>query len=139
MAKFLVFNKENWMDLPSKDRPDLTGHENVQRKINEDSKLNTLEKIGTQMQHTVKYDMRSQIGDIVEARKDSTGMVGKEPLSFALITVPMTDEEAGHYTGGIEDKYLFKYSLDMSQITLNEKKEGSLTLSRFNFLLTEKT
>lgn len=143
MAEFLVFYKENWMDLLSKDRPDLTGQENVIRKINENTSLNNADKTTAIFKKTMKYNARNQIGDIIERRQNGTGMVGKEPLSFALIKVPpMSFEKAELYTGTLFDGNLYKYkcrcSLNMSSLTLDENKEVELTTSEFNTLLTEK-
>lgn len=147
MAEFLVFNKENWMDLPSRARPDLIGYENVQRKINEDSRLDSAQKAVKQEAWTIEYNARSQLGDIVEAREDGFGLCGDEPLSFALIKVPeILLIDAKLYEGAIVTKnlekevvinYNHKSSLDMTKITLVQN-EAILTLSQFNSILTEK-
>ncbi len=143
------------MDIPSKDRPDLIGFENVKRKIEENASLNPLQKIIKQADWLAKYNGRSQINDIVEARKDGFGLCGNEPLSFALIEVPMLLKDALQYTiplvfpdivdlnGDITESghtiYKRKYSLDISGIVLDKDKTASLTLVQFNSLLTEKT
>lgn len=144
MAEFLIYNKENWMDSPSKQRPDLTGYENVQRKINENSELDGLEKTIQLMDLTQDYNVRHQRDDIVERRQDGFGMCGKEPLAFACIKViEIPFEDAEQYTKPLIDgyikKYERKYSLDITKIILDEKKEAKLTLVQFNSLLTEKT
>lgn len=143
MAEFLIFNKENWMDVPSKQRPDLIGYENVQRKIDENGSLNITQKEKAQINITNKYNARSRPGDIVEARQNGFGLCGDEPLSFALIKVPpMSLEDAKRYEGILRDeprvKYNHKCSLDMSGIILI-KNETTLTSLQFNSILIEKT
>ena len=142
MAEFLVYNKDNWMDVISKDRPDLTGKEKVLRKINDDSELNSAEKTAEVFYHTATYNARSQIGDIVEVRENGVGMVGKELQSYALIKVPSILVNKNQYEGSMMDGYMIKYhhrfSLDMSKITLDINKEANLTITQFNNLLTEK-
>lgn len=97
MAEFLVYNKEHWMDLPSKDQPEKTGYENVIDKIN-NSNYSSSAKTLALFNFIEKYNARSQKGDIIERRKDGIGMVGKELLSFALIKVPeKTYESAKQY------------------------------------------
>ena len=145
MAEFLIYNKEHWMDTPSKQRPDLTGYENVIRKINEDTELNVItrtEKLGNVFQ---KYNRRYQPGDIVEVRKDGKGMCGLEPESFALIEVPISFEIAQEYMQS--DKVINepctilhrrKYWLDISGIVLNKDKIATIDLVTFNSILKVK-
>ena len=92
MAEFLIYNKKHWMDKPSKDRPDLTGYENVIRKIEEGS-LNSLQKDKILNVYNMKYNARHTKGDIVEIREDGSwdktlkNKNSKEPLSFSVIRV----------------------------------------------------
>lgn len=151
----MVFNKDNWMDVPSKDRPGLIGFENVKRKIEENASLNPLQKTTKQADWLAKFNARTQSNDIIEAREDGYGLCGDEPLSFALIIVPMLLKDALQYTvplafpdivdlnGDITESghpiYERKYSLDISGIVLDEDKTAALTLIQFHSLLAEKT
>ncbi|MCP4648833.1 MAG: hypothetical protein GY853_01955 [PVC group bacterium] len=147
MAKFLIYNKIHYYELPSKSEPAKSGYERNQDKIT-DSVLTPSQKIEKQVQLTQKYDARSQQGDIVEIRKDDAKLCGKEPLSFALIDVPEIkfEEAVKKYHGALIEevegrKYLkrqAKSSLDISGIILNKEKEATINLEQFNNLLTEK-
>ena len=144
MAEFLIFDKDHWMDEPSPDRPDLTGYEDVQRRIN-DEQISSEAKTKKLLRLEQKYDARHQRGDIVEAREDGRPRGKKEPESFAFIRVTMPFAEAKEYMRPLEDvqnegtkseiRTLLKrrkYRLDMAGIVLDGKKTATLSLIDFN-------
>ena len=120
MAEFLVYNQEHWMDK-------LTQQEIDEHETKQDG-------------FQAKYDRRYQKGDIVEIRPDGKGMVGLEPESFALVSIPgMSVAEAEQYAkpyttienpGQINEKVVLlkrrKYKMDLSQIALDGNKKANL-------------
>ena len=140
------------MDVLSYQRPDLTGYENVLRKIDLEYGLGA-NRDKAIYNHNMKHDSRSLIGDIVEVREDGRGMCGLEPESFALIKVSMDMETAKSYAGAMIEMgdessidaktpevlhYKHKCKINMVGIKLNKKKEANLSLAQFNARLTVK-
>jgi len=179
MAKFLVFNTVTKLDIMAQIEID--------------------ERITRDRNFQKKYNARSQLGDIVEARRPGKGLCGKEPQIFALVDVPeIPFEDAWDYVdhryeevvldrdvpkevyterhtigifkydptiikeykkltnipelgnininidwitlSGIVDKVdrYQKFYLDMSKISLDDKKETTLTKTQFLSFLSEK-
>lgn len=144
MAEFLIYNQNNWMDMPSKDRPELTGYENVRQKIMDDSSLSLEQSTMALASHEVKYVSRYQPGDIVEARRDG-GLRGKlEEASFAFLQVPSVSLEDGRtYCAPKEDTDPLKtrrreYYVDMTGLILDSHQNASLTDSEFAVRLKAK-
>jgi len=98
MAELLIYNKDNWMDLPSKERPDLTGYENVKRKIKlNPNKLNKGQLAKALRLHDEKYAARYQVGDIVEVQED--GFWDKRGCGdkFSVVKLPGVSKEKAQY------------------------------------------
>ena len=135
MAEFLVYNKTHWMELPSKDFPELIGFENVRQKIMANSALSLEQSTKALLLHQRKYDARYMAGDIVEVRKDGapSGRLEKNGVDF--IRVSMAFEDAKQYMGPhVDGETLLhqrKYWIDMTGIVLSDH-EASLTLAEFN-------
>ncbi len=137
MAEFAVFNKMNWMDMPPRVRPDLTGYENVKRKIEEAAgpgieaqtvKLFELSKMDQ------KYTRRYQPGDIIEVRRDNGPRGKKETGAFLFIQVPeLSFIESKHYMQVHESPRRY-YSIDMTGL----KMDDTLTAAQFNSRLKVK-
>lgn len=142
MAKFLIYNKVHWMELPSKSAPDKTGYERNVSIINS-KLLSTAAKI-TELTKLDDTRARVQVqGDIVEIRNDEDKMCGLEPETFLLVSVPdMSDEQAKEYTGPLmnEDTLLkmFKYSLDTTGLNFNNDNEITIQSKTFMERLTVK-
>ena len=144
MAEFLIYDIDNWMDMPSKDRPELTGHENVQQKIVADSSLSLEQSTLALGHHEIKYVSRYRRGDIVEARRDG-GPRGKlEEASFAFLQVPNIILKDGRaYCVPKEDPDPLKtkrrgYCVDMTGLVLDSHQNASLTDSEFTARLKVK-
>ncbi len=139
MAEFVVFNKMNWMDMPSRVRPDLTGYVNVKRKIEEAAgpgiEAQTV-RLFELFKMDKKYEMRYQRGDVVEVRRDNGPRGSKEPESFAFISVPIDLATAKQYKqidrDGDDIKHNRKYWIDMTGLVLDKDKQAELTLGEFN-------
>ncbi len=137
MAEFVVFNKMNWMDMPSRVRPDLTGYENVKRKIEEAAgpgieaqtvKLFELSKMDQ------KYTRRYQPGDIIEARRDNGPRGKKEKEALLFIQVPEVLLEDGKQYAKAHESPRRYYSIDMTGL----KMDDTLTAAQFNSRLKVK-
>jgi hypothetical protein len=139
MAEFLVYNQEHWMDLPSKERPDLTGFENVKRKIQENKEGFTPEQVAKKLKLlNDKYNQRYKKGDVVEVKEDGFWRKRKGFGSehFALIHVPgLSGIEALKYQEPDQEvsknphrvKYhKRRYTFDMNKIPLNRKKKATV-------------
>ncbi len=137
MVEFLIYNKDNWMDVPSKQRPDLIGKENVERKITENLQLSLEQRITESHSVDFKYKARDRRGDIIEVRKIDAPSGRKEPLSFAFIIVPLEFEKAKRlYQQKDRDEkgeliHNRKYWIDMTGVVLDAKKEATLTVADF--------
>ncbi len=142
MAEFLIYNKTHWMDLPSKDFPELIGFENVRQKIMANEALTLEQSTKALIINQWKYDMRDQPGDIIEVRRDNGPRGSKEAESFAFITVPMELETAKQfvrvYVVNDEVKHKCKYWIDMVGLVLDKDKQAELTLAEFNNRLKAK-
>ncbi len=138
MAEFLIYDQDNWMDVPSKDRPDLRGYKNVERKILEESGLTIerrTEKLG---QHDIKYMRRYQRGDPIEARQDSGPRGNKEEASFIFLQVlGLSLKDAKVYCAQRIDKRR-SYYIDLTGLVIDEHKTASLSISQFNSRLKVK-
>ncbi len=149
MAEFLIYDRDNWMDVPSKDRPALTGHENVRQKIMNDSSLSLEQSTMALGFHEMKYTARHQRGDIVEARRDG-GPRGKlEEASFAFLQVlSVSLEEARGYCEPKLDLlslnetlpvvYRRGHYIDRTGLVFDSHRNVSLTESEFRSRLKVK-
>ena len=150
MAEFLIYDQDNWMDVPSKDRPDLTGKENVDRKILEEDLSIEAKTIALGVLQG-KYDARYHKGDIVEVREDGAPSGRLEKSGVDFVCVPIAFKDVKQYTmplleEGIDSldpdnpdiKRRRKYWLDMAGLILVDH-EILLTVSEFNFRLKTKT
>ena len=148
MAEFLIYNKDHWMDIPSKQRSDLTGYKNVEQKILADSRLTIEQRTKDFYLHEMKYTARYQREDIVEARRDN-GPRGKlEEESFIFLQVPGINlKDAKQYI--IPDVDLSnpdnpviikrrKYYVNIAGLMLDEHQNVSLTNADFNSRLKVK-
>jgi len=98
MAELLIYNKDNWMDLPSKDRPDLTGYENVKRKINLNlNKVKKAQLAKALRLHDEKYAARYQVGDIVEVQEDGFWANRGCGPKFSVVKLPGVSKEKAKY------------------------------------------
>ncbi len=135
MAEFLIYNKTHWMDLPSKDFPELMGFENVRQKIMANSALSLEQSTKALILHQRKYDARHMAGDIVEVRRDGapSGRLEKNGVDF--IRVPIAFEDATQYMKPRMDGDMLlhrrKYWIDMTGIILSDH-EASLSVAEFN-------
>ncbi len=141
MAEFLIYNKTHWMDLPSKDRPDLLGYDNVTQKINEGPML-AADRSKALANHWHGYTSRYRPGDIVDVRKDGAPSGRLEKTGVDFISVPMTFANAKHFMEPLLDgestKYRRRYQIDMAGVVLTDH-EATLTLAEFNNRLKVKT
>ena len=148
MAEFLIYNKDHWMDIPSKDRPDLRGYKNVERKILEDSALSIEQRTKKLGLHEMKYTARYQRNDFVEARRDN-GPRGKlEEASFAFLQVPSINLKDGKQyvvpdvdLSDVDHPFILKrrkHYMNMTGLVLDEHKNVSLTNAEFNSRLKVK-
>ena len=146
MAEFLVLNQDHWIDLPSKDRPDLIGKDNVERKILE-APMTIEARTKSLFNLQSKYDARTQKGDIVEVREDGRTPGWLEKESYMFIEVPeMHFEEAKQYmklhtegekgTIGVLDTWRIlhkcKYWIDMTGLVSDG--DSRVTLNKANML-----
>ncbi len=146
MAEFLIYDQDNWMDVPSKQRPDLTGYKNVERKILEESGLTIEQRTKKLGLHEMKYAAKYQRGDIVEARRDNGPRGRLEEASFLFLQVAgLSLEDARAYC--VEDgnadliypvSHRRKYYLDRTGLVVDEHKNISLTQAEFNSRLKVK-
>ncbi len=139
MATLLVFNKDNWMDVPSKDGPDLTGKENVTRKISEKN-LSLEDETAALINLDMKWKQRDRMGDIIEVREDDSPRGGMEKFAFAILTVPGEKKDYLKYGEADEDrtvsmypvlKHNRSYWLDIAGIPLNNKSEATIDRTQF--------
>ena len=145
MADFLIMDKPNWREIPSKERPELTGHENVVRKISEDDNLSSGEKAGKLILEGRKYDGRYRLNDIVQVRPHGFGMCGEEPLSFKILRVDgvkQGDYDVGAYFD-LSDMDNFKAAnswvyLDGSGIVFNKDKIAEIDKAKFDTIFRVK-
>ena len=144
MAEFLIYNKNHWMDVPSKDSPELTGYENVQQKIMNDSSL-SLEKSTLALGlHEITHERRYRRGDIVEARKDGGHRGKREEASFAFLQVPSVSLEDGKaYCATKEDPDYTKarkreHYVYMVGLVLDSHQNATLTDAQFRSRLKVK-
>ena len=144
MAEFLIYNQDNWMDVPSKSRPGLTGYNNVRQKIMNDSSLSLEHSTLALGHHEMKHERRYRRGDIVEARRDG-GPRGKlEEASFAFLQVPSVSLEEGKgYCVKKEDPDYTKvrrrkYYIYMVGLVLDSHKNATLTDAQFQSRLKVK-
>ena len=135
MAEFLIYNKTHWMDLPSKDFPELIGYENVRQKIMANEALTLEQSTKALILHQRKYDVRYVVGDIVEVRRDGAPSGRLEITGVDFISVPMTLANAKHFMEPLLDgesiKYRRRYRIDMTGVVLTNH-EATLTLAEFN-------
>ena len=135
MAEFLIYNKTHWMDLPSKDFPELMGFENVRQKIMANSALALEQSTKALLLHQRKYDARHMPGDIVEVRKDGAPSGRLEKTGVDFIRVPIAFEVAKQFMVPHMDGDIIlhrrKYQIDMTGVVLVDH-EASLTLAEFN-------
>ncbi len=148
MAEFLIYERDNWMDVPSKDRPDWTGYENVEQKILAKPGLTVEQKTKKLGLHEMKYTARYQKGDIVEARKDSAPRGRLEEASFLFLQIPSISlKDAKQYAKPLTDltdvDYPImlkrrKYYVNIMGLSFDEHKNVSLTSTEFNSRLKVK-
>ena len=141
MAEFLIYNQDNWLDLPSKNRPDLTGKENVERKILEKD-YTLAQRIKALALFEMKYEARSRRGDIVESRIDNGPRGKKEEESFAFVQVIGISQEDGKSYAGphldLTDQtrpmliHRSKCYIDMTGLILDDNKNVILSSVEFN-------
>ena len=139
MAELLIYNKTHWMEAPSKDRPDLTGYENVQRKINENTQLTLAESTKAIASIERKYNSRYRGGDIVEVRPDNKPRGKLEEDAFLFIKVPsLSMDEAKQYMQAHMDGETMlhrrKYWIDITGLKMND----TLTIEQWQSRLREK-
>lgn len=82
---------------------------NLINKLNNITQTEIDERISRDRNFQRKYDARSTLGDIVEARKDGIGLCGKEPSIFALIIVPsISFKDAWDYVDYRYEEIIYK-------------------------------
>ncbi len=149
MAEFLIYDQDNWMDVPSKQRLDLTGHENVERKILAESGLTIAQRTKKLALHEMKYTARYHRGDIVEARRDGGSRGKSEEASFIFLQVldisledakqyAVPDEDLSDPTGRPVIIKMSKYYVNLTGLILDKHKNVSLTSTEFNSRLKVK-
>ncbi len=136
MAEFLIYNKQHWMELPSKNNPSMTGYERNHVMVDTDSKLTIAQKIEKKDALTQKYNRRYQMGDIVEARQDGGPRGKKEEESFIFLQVPSINlETAKGYCISLESADMTirrrKYFVEMAGLILDSHNNVGLTESVF--------
>ncbi len=141
MTEFLVYNKTHWMELPSKDFPELIGYENVRQKIMANEALTLEQSTKALYLHERKFISRYRPGDIVEVRKDGAprGRLEKGVVDF--IRIPIAFEDATQYMKRHMDGEILlhrrMYQIDMTGIVLSDH-EALLTVAEFNNRLKAK-
>lgn len=130
MAELLVYNKDNWMDMPSKERPDLTGKENVERKIQEQP-FTLEQRIKNLAALEIKYEARDLRGDIIEVREDNAPRGKMEIDSFIFLQVSGL-QNAIQYGQRDRDTRKRKYRVDLTG--LQPDKDGNIKLTKNQFL-----
>jgi hypothetical protein len=143
MAKFLIYNKVHWYDLPSKSEPEKTGYERHQGLI-DDLLIPEIEKVGKHLKLNQEYESISIRGDIVEVRPDSMWLTEKEKESYVLIqVVELSYEEAKSYVDRVMDgtriKRKFKYNIDITGLVFDGNNEATISLQQATALITEKS
>ncbi len=144
MAEFLIYNKDHWMDVPSKSRPELTGYENVKQKVLDDSSLSLEQSTLALGHHEIKHERRWQRGDIVEARRDGGPRGRLEEASFAFLQVPsislkdgkaycVTKEDPDYTKARRREHYIY-----MVGLILDSHKTAILTDAQFRSRLKVK-
>ncbi len=149
MAEFLIYDQDNWMDVPSKDRPDLTGYKNVERKTLKNSKLTIEQRTKNLFINDSLFSSKDRRGDIIEAKQDNAPRGWLEEASFTFVRVQgLSLKDAKQYAIPDVDKsdpaypiliHKRKYFIDMTGLTLDLHKNVSLTINQFNSRLKEKT
>ncbi len=142
MAVLLIFNKDSWMDIPSYQRPDLTGKENVQRKVMDEG-LSLEAQTKKLLLLDMKWEARDRPGDIVEVREDAAPRGKMEKFGFVFVSVPGKKRDYLDYgkmdvlDGDVKTRtppiiiHKRSYWIDMSGIVPNNKSEASLTIGQF--------
>lgn len=138
MAEFLIFNKINYLDLPSKSNPGMTGYEYAHFKIDTNIAYTINQKIKSKDVLTKKYMVRFQPGDPNgEVHEDGfwtdgtrKGFGAKKGL--ALVCIPgMKVKDIKLYLRSLEDKtdpnkpVLLKrsqYQVDLTKVILENDK-----------------
>ena len=126
MAEFLVQTADNWMDALSK------------------AEIDEYKKKYTYFQQ--KYDMRSQPGDIVEIREDGFwDKRGHDKSFYCVIKIPgLSLSAAKEYSGPAKDQLKtditkkFRFNVDLTNISLDEKKHYVETGGIQNLIITDK-
>ncbi len=139
MAEFLIYNKDHWMDVPSKDRPDSLGYDNVVRKINEKPML-TANRVKALSLHWTKYTARYRPDDIVEVRESGRPRGKLEPEAFLFIDVPeLSFKNAKQYMQAHEDKtdsenpvllHMRIYGIDTTGLSMDDTLTAAQFISR---------
>ena len=147
MVELLLFTKLHWMDIPSVDRPDLTGLENVKRKANEE-KITIEQRAKKLFLIDKKYEMRDRPNDIIEVRRDGAPGGKKERLAFAKIRVPMDYKVAKRAFEGAdmdervpgypELKHKRRFWLDTTGLKLSYDDPVEITVEDFMMRLRAK-
>ena len=126
------------MDLPSKDRPDLIGYENVQRKIMDNGVLSLEQSTAQLVANERNYVSREQRGDVCEARRDGGPRGHLEESSFIFLQVPSVPLEEGRALCEGTADLLRSHYVDMTGLILDEHKNASLTDAEFRSRLKVK-
>jgi hypothetical protein len=142
MAKFVIYNKTHWMDLPSKSEPGKTGFERNEAII-QSKPFSSEEKVYQLLKLQDKHNAIEIKGDILEIKPDDYKINGKEKLSFVVISVPeISYENALLYQEPLRDGNIMKkrrkYNLDIQGINFNNDGEATLKLETFIGRLTIK-
>ena len=142
MAEFLIYDQVNWMDKPSKERPDLIGYENVKRKIHM-KQLSIENKTMALVNIDRKYNARYVSDNISEVRHDGTGMTNMEKFSFKLVCAPsipfVNVNGLGNNKEDSNERVLKRasYSLNTAGLTFDKDKTVVIDEAIFNSRLVE--
>lgn len=141
MTEVFIFNKQPWRDAPSKDRPDLTGQENVIRKLNENSKLSITQRTKNLIIEEQHHEAQDRPGDIVEIREYGAPGGSSEGNSWAKIIVDMDSAVAKRSYEGVHWDYtdpkfpVYKHKrgfwLDTTGLVLSYDKPIELSVADF--------
>ncbi len=138
MAVLLIYDQDNFMDIPSKDNPGLTGYKNVERKIL--AKDLTIEQKTVELGRNERnYTARHKCNDIVESREEGGPRGSMEWLSYIFLTVDGLSQKDGVRYTEPDGTYWRGHYVNMTGLIPDKDKNVTISLSEFNSRLKVKS
>ncbi len=138
MAVLLIYDQIHWMDKPSKDRPDLAGYKNVERKILEKSGLTIEQRTKNLGLNYMNHEAKHQRGDITESREEMGPRGSMEWVSYIFLTVDGLSQKDGVRYTETDGTHRRGYYVNMTGLLPDWDKNVAISLSEFNSRLKAK-